>query len=573
LACELDALEKTKESRLKIISKLEEKEIMLYDKVTKESAMIYKYMLDKNKMDNNYYFRKSLISITKLNILEKVKMLFSRSSKSKILIKLVDEMYVLIFQINYKSPLKSEMLFRKFKDRCEFSKTFKLNLEGPKKKDTRSTKSGKSGVFNDRATIKSTKASLNKSTEKSTSTKKREELLLNHKKKLFIVMKKDSYVYDFKSNEIRRLSLLPLNENHAEGNLIHIPHDNSIYCIGGRLSCIVEKLKLPEKKEKWFDLKESWTEVCSLEGNLGNFVSFIVNRKVLFIILGYNHTKKLHCNDVVKIDVSVANPTPVVIKLKDDQSPSLTMASCLKFMDTSVYILGGMHSQREKNLNVYVFDTTRNVFYKTDYMITPVESDTDVLGNYSSDKISQRSTNFLNENLFTAVKFDLKYEENSFFFCLFDSSNYLHMINIKNFKHFMLFQDDRDVQWDEDSEDESSEVKPKNASSSNIVKSNSNYSPKDPSFKKHKLPESPVISTFANNNSALNFNSKIEPEDQRNSSNENDPPINFKFPKVNLPISNSRNSKVLPAKGEEFDTIISKLSFGDEGGRNIFINK
>jgi hypothetical protein len=382
-------------------------------------------------------------------------------------IKLVDDKRVLLFFIDYQVIKNSQIIYREFKDMCNFSDYFKYKLE------------------------------------------KRNELLSNANNKLFMVLNQDSYVYDFKSNEMRVLSLHRLNENHSSGNLIYINYDNSLYCIGGRESQTIERLKLPSKlSPKIYDLSESWQIICSINCNRVYFCSFVVNENILYNLLGYDYETKDYCTNIQKLDISSSMHNLVTVEMKETFSPRLTLASCIKFMENGVYILGGMLNDKERNPNVYIFDASSNIFLKTSLLVKPnqeLDASSYFKGEHNMNSmngnlnaVSCASLNFINESLFVPMKFKIENETNAFFYSMFDSNSFLHLFSLKDFKHLMLFQESENAIYEEDDDSQ------------------------DASFKDLDSPKSKISEKTENSEKSLNselINEKSEKEYFSNSNN------------------------------------------------------
>ncbi len=386
--------------------------------------------------------------------------------------KLVDDKRILVFLIDFKIIKNSEIIYREFRDLCNFSDYFKFKLE------------------------------------------KRNELLSNANNRLFMVLNNDSFVYDFKTNEMRKLSLIPLTDNHSSGNLIYISYDNSLYCIGGRESQIIEKLKLPNRKSNQiYDLKESWQTICSLNCNRVYFSSFVINETILYNILGYDYETKDYCTNIQKLDISSTLLNLITIQLRDLFTPRLTLSSCIKFMENGVYIIGGMLNEKERNSNVYIFDASSNIFLKTSLIVKP-NNELDASNYFKGEQsmngdltsVNCASLNFINQNHFIPMEFTLENDKNAFYYSLFDSNNFLHLFNMKEFKHFMLYQESENAIYEEDDDSQ--------ISNQNIDSPKSKISEKtensDISFYTDKLNERKENEPFSkSNNSQIDNESKL----------------------------------------------------------------
>ena len=88
-----------------------------------------------------------------------------------------------------------------------------------------------------------------------------------------------------------------------------------------------------------------------------------------------------------------------------------------------------------RNINLYLFDCSCNNIEITNLSLHFDE----ILENDKNEFINELTLNFVNENMFLPLKFsnDL---ETAFKFGLFDSKNFMHLINIANFNHLILFE-------------------------------------------------------------------------------------------------------------------------------------
>jgi len=137
-------------------------------------------------------------------------------------------------------------------------------------------------------------------------------------------------------------------------------------------------------------------------------------------------------------------------------------------MDNGVYILGGIVNEKEINSNVFFFDSTKNFFIKTEFLVKP---NYELYLNDVMDEITHYSSlNFINETVFLPLKFDINHETNAFYYCQFDTSDFLHIINVTNFIHIMMFQENKSEMWDEDSSDEAIEEKDEDSHDKSEIK-------------------------------------------------------------------------------------------------------
>ena len=93
-------------------------------------------------------------------------------------------------------------------------------------------------------------------------------------------MKHAVFVFDSKTLAMSRLK--DLQDDHKGGSMIYVPQDNSIYCISGLMSVLVEKIKLTKKFE--IPLEAPWETVNKLLCPRAYYSSYVKNDSIIYII-------------------------------------------------------------------------------------------------------------------------------------------------------------------------------------------------------------------------------------------------------------------------------------------------
>ena len=126
-----------------------------------------------------------------------------------------------------------------------------------------------------------------------------------------------------------------------------------------------------------------------------------------------------------------------------------------------------------RNINLYLFDSSNNNIELTNLSLHYDE-------NLESEKMelsNELTLNFVNENTFLPLKFS--HQSGPIFnFGLFDSKNFMHLVNIGNFNHVIMYVN-KSIQTNESSKINSNENIYKSNSSSNISSQNNEESLED----------------------------------------------------------------------------------------------
>ena len=261
---------------------------------------------------------------------------------------------------------------------------------------------------------------------------KRDEFFLNYRDQLLIAMKTATFLYDSKKNLMTRLQ--DLSEDHKGGSFVFVPYSNSVYCISGIMSILTEKLRLNKQNE--FEEDAPWKFVCKLSTPRGYYCSFVQNDSKIYIMLGFDLWNNDFLTTVDKLDVTKQKEEWMSIKIKCEKLPKLTFAACVPSSDDEVFLIGGRDDFNNDNSYIYLFDLKKESFEDSN-MRLPLPT----FQNNETDDTPEARNLFYQENCFIA----LRPENNDFESCfpcgLYDSKNYLHLVNIKNFDYSYVSQE------------------------------------------------------------------------------------------------------------------------------------
>jgi hypothetical protein len=289
---------------------------------------------------------------------------------------------------------------------------------------------------------------------------KRDEFFLNFKDRLYISMKTSVFCYDYKTNIMSQLGRL--NEDHKGGSFIYVPYMHSIYCVSGLMSIMTERLKLGKTVEQIAQNK--WEVVNKLVFPRGYYSSFVQNDCKIYIMLGFNLWDNEFLTTVDKLDTSDPNPEWKTLKIEGKSPPKLTFSTCVPIADEEVYILGGKDENNNDCGLVYSYDIRQGTIEDSN-MRLPLPNHIE-----NSQEAHESRNLFYQENSFIALRQQESDYENSFLMGLFDSKNYLHLVNIRNFDYSFVVQNiqvgldidddsDREQISDEEMETEHDKIK------------------------------------------------------------------------------------------------------------------
>jgi hypothetical protein len=219
-----------------------------------------------------------------------------------------------------------------------------------------------------------------------------------------------------------------LAEDHKGGSFIYVPNTNSIYCISGLMSVLTEKLKLNKNFD--IDPEVNWKPVNKLIYPRSYYSSFVQNDCKIYIILGFDLWDNEYLSSVDRYDTSAPGEEGWKnIKLKGDKIPKLSFASCIPCSDDEIYIIGGKDENHIENTFLFLYDV-KNDTIEDSNMRMPINNMEDDSKNL-----------FYQENCFVTLRPENDDFEKAFLLALFDSKNYLHLVNIKNFDYSYVSHD------------------------------------------------------------------------------------------------------------------------------------
>jgi hypothetical protein len=276
---------------------------------------------------------------------------------------------------------------------------------------------------------------------------KRDEIFLNYNERLFIAMKHHVFLYIYKTNTM--IELEKLQEDHKGGSLIYVPYNNSIYCVSGLTTVLCEKMELIRHYVKF---KPSWQSVNKLNFPRAYYSSFVQDESKIYLILGFNLWDNEYLNTIEKLDVSDPNPKWLNVKVEQKKIPKISFAACIAVAKEEVYILGGKDANNADNPIIYLYHLKEEEINDSNMRLPlPPHHDT-------SQEMHESKNLFHQENSFVPLRIEGEDYQGAFLFGLFDSKNFLHLINSKNFDYSFINQDIVDFPINENDSDNDVEV-------------------------------------------------------------------------------------------------------------------
>jgi hypothetical protein len=251
-----------------------------------------------------------------------------------------------------------------------------------------------------------------------------DEIELNVENKLFILTGKkynQLFLYEYEKNEISHLS--ELNNSHYFGNLIYVPVNNCIYCIGGFNS---KKCEIYRNDEVLFsnfaqEIKmnnNTWTNIADLNISRQEFSSVLFNT-YLYVFFGFNQHGSANTNKIERLNV-LKNDIWEIIHYTNPQSLNLCLSSqaALCYNDSEILLLGGFDGKNYKD-SILSFNTEKNsIVSLKDIKIPGIKK----LNFYQ----------FFKESAFIPItQFENVVDDEQYNFALFDSKETLHLINTR----------------------------------------------------------------------------------------------------------------------------------------------
>ncbi len=221
-------------------------------------------------------------------------------------------------------------------------------------------------------------------------------------------------------------NLNELTDDHRGGSFIYVPYSNTIYCVAGLMSVVTECMKLRKSCEITTDLQ--WKFCNKLSCPRGYYSSFVQNDSVIYLILGFDLWDNEYLSTVDRFDVK-SNDGWKVIKLESEKIPKLSFTACIACSDDEVYIMGGKDENHVENTFLFIYDTKKDTFEDSNMRLplNPRDEDSKNL--------------FYQENCFLGLVAENDNYSKAYSLALFDSRNYLHLINVKNFDYSYISHD------------------------------------------------------------------------------------------------------------------------------------
>ena len=316
---------------------------------------------------------------------------YARIKKQKTLLKIISGNEILTFNYNNENPKKSSLELKHPIDLCNFENEYN-----------------------------------------ETQNKSSDLIFLNIDNSIIAIIKTNTFYYESATNKIQKY--FNTKFEHNNGSLVYIPENKYIYCISGRNSIEVEKLKLNNK----ITMIHEWETVCSISEPRAFFSIFIQNSHKIYIMFGYNFKTENYIDFFECMDVKIEKEW-LKIHIKADKIPKLSSCGILSFSSNNIYIFGGMDDKDEKNNKILRYSAEDN---KLELAELGLKSNNDYLMlNPKLHPDTTPSLNFVEETNFQAFEFQFSYIENAFNFGCFDSKNFFHLINLKNFNHDLFYLD------------------------------------------------------------------------------------------------------------------------------------
>lgn len=425
-----------------------------------------------------------------------------------------DDQYVSVMNYKAKDPRESEMTHRKFKDLCNFSKD---NVKCYQKKDNMNIP----------------------------------EVSLFINKQLILALNLRCYIYDFKTNSMKNFP--NVKYDHEGGSMIYCGYDNCIYIIAGKSTSLMEKIKFNSLEKRNIG---DW-EVVSDSGTIRSyFCTFLINNKVIYLLLGYDPRSKKYLTSINRYDTALGEWSNVTID--ETKSPRLSYASVIHFCDGGVFIVGGLKNYHEANGTVYLFSYSNCEWKATDFHVQDTNlikdenvseesEDNNNQNNYEKKEESYNPTMRFSSNCqFIPLKFNAHDSMSSFFYAQFDNANYCHLINVRSFDHYILFQNDL-VEFEEQSM-----IEEENEYDNSMEKSE-----KTISNKKKDLMAILENDEVNDNDNIIKSNYNINFDKKENSNNKS---INN--------VHQAKNKNNMIEEDEDDDSVVDELEVEDEDDHN-----
>jgi hypothetical protein len=252
-----------------------------------------------------------------------------------------------------------------------------------------------------------------------------------------------------------------LNEDHKGGSFVYIPWNNSIYCISGISSVLCEKLKLNKYHKAG---NSEWIPDSKLENPRAYYATYVQNDHNIFIIFGFNFFMKEIASSIQKYDTKQPNAKWVYVLLKSEEIPKLIFATCIPSTDNEFYVLGGKDNLEKDNYVIYWVNLKAETIVDSNLRMPSVIVEKEYAQETSAKNI------FYQENHFVALRRKKDNFETNFLFGLFDSKNFLHVVNVRNFDYSFVNNTVYNIHQEDNQSDSDEEYDAKSIEDESAVK-------------------------------------------------------------------------------------------------------
>jgi len=262
----------------------------------------------------------------------------------------------------------------------------------------------------------------------------RNEIFLNIGDAIIILMGKKTFLYDYKTNKMQLFNNTKFE--HPNGCLINIPFNDTIYCISGRNTIEVEKIKLYRNS---LNIINEWETTCPIQEPRSFFSAFVQNGKKIFLMFGYNFQDEKFIDYFSVLDTVEVEQIWTKVIVKCDKIPLMSCCGTMSFSPNNVYIFGGMNNNTERNNIVYRYNSEDNVLDQSEYILKDALNYLEINPRLPPEHLP--SLKFVEESDFKAFDFHQLHIQHAFYFGCFDSRNFFHLINLKTFSHDLFYLD------------------------------------------------------------------------------------------------------------------------------------
>lgn len=357
---------------------------------------------------------------------QKIRLAFSRQYKNKIIFNAFSSKKITFLKFDDGNLLKSNIYYQRLNDKDEtFHKAYKEEYK----------KEPISEDLNFGITLESDKYPL----------------IYNLNNEMYLLVGTSFFKYVHSNKSITKINVT--NENHSNGTIIYCPYDSHMYLIGGKESKFTERIFYNTETEV-FD--GEWNKIDIIGEYRINFISFLINEKVIYNALGNDPNTGEYINTIQKFDTSSMNEGWSYLKIAETNinytlKVNLKNAAYLNMTYDSIIILGGVKEKNIINKEVFLFKPLLEEF------------DTYSINTYDAlftPSVSNRMSDIYNgvfqsNSSFYPLKIEGGKNINMIAYGIFDSSDTCHLIDLRNNRYIKVNRHKVYSERDEEDEDES----------------------------------------------------------------------------------------------------------------------